>query len=99
LSLVEMLLVLAGMLACCVGLFVVLPVIVLAQTIVYARLSGTAPPPYEQGFGGQGYGGYGPPGGAPPPGAGGPPGYGPPGGAPPGYGPPPGGGFGGPPGY
>lgn len=82
LGIVEFFLVIAGMLACCVGLFVVIPVIAVAQAIVYTRLSGTAPPPGDAG------GGYGAP---PPPGYGGgpPPGFGGP--------PPPPGGFGAPP--
>jgi hypothetical protein len=88
---------LAGLCACCVGVFATAPLTMLVTAIVFLRISGrggAAPlPPFAQG---QGYppAGYGPPGGAPPGGYGGPP----PGGAPPGgggYGPPPGGGGGG----
>jgi uncharacterized membrane protein len=94
-------LMIAGILACCVGELVAFPVFLVAQAIIYTRISGRmgaavaapvgygGPPP---GYGGPppGYGG--PPGGAPPAGGGygGPPPGGPPGGG--GYGPPPGGG-------
>jgi hypothetical protein len=81
----------AGVLACCLGLFVAAPIIYVAQAIIFLRITGrgAAALPAPGGYGGPppGYGG-------PPPGYGGaPPGYGgPPGGAPPG-----GGGYGGPP--
>jgi len=83
--------------ACCLPLLVALPVVMLAYTIVFLRITGggAAPAP-AAGFGGPG--GYGPGGGGPgygPPGGG--QGYGPPGGGP-GYGPPAGGGGYGPPG-
>lgn len=100
---------LLGYLACCVGVFVAIPLISLAFAIVYLRLTGQDPT--YGGFGGGFSGGFGAPGGPPPAGGfGGPPGGGfggPPGGGyggPPqgggGYGPPPqgGGGYGGPPG-
>jgi uncharacterized membrane protein len=80
-----------GLLACCLGIFVAVPVMMLARAIIYTKMSGTAPtpeaPPGAYGPGG-GYGFYGPPGGHGPAGYGPPggPGYGPPG--PPGYGPP-----------
>ena len=76
--LAEIGLTIVGLLACCVGLLVVVPFMQVARAIVYTRMSGTAaplapsagPPP-------GGYGVYGPPGtfGGPS----GPPGYGPPG--------------------
>lgn len=76
-----------GVIACCIGLLVVIPIIQVGAAMIYTRLTGTP------GNAGQfsGYGGPpGMPGGwGPPPGGG----YG---GPPPGYGPP--GGFGGPPG-
>ena len=102
---------LLGLLACCIGILVAMPVIEVGSAIIFTRLTGTAVSPDM--FGGYGKGppmgpyggppGYGPPGGGfggPPPGGfGGPPpggGYGPPGG---GFGgPPPGGGYGPPPG-
>lgn len=34
-----------GLAACCVGLFVVVPVVMVARAIVYTKMSGTAPPP------------------------------------------------------
>ncbi len=54
-----------GMVACCVGTFASLAVIMLTQAIVYVRLTGTEAgygpqPPAYGGYGG-GYGGYGPP--------------------------------------
>ncbi len=74
-------LMIAGYLACCVGVLVAIPVFSLAFTIVYLRISGRgdAMPPAPT-YGGGGYGGYG-----------GSPGFTPP----TGYGPPPPGGFGG----
>jgi hypothetical protein len=45
LNLLSALLVFAGMLACCFGFFVAVPLVMMAHAIVYARLSGTAPPP------------------------------------------------------
>ena len=54
-----------GMLACCVGMFVAVPVMMLARAIVYMKMSGTAPPPPVP------PGGWAPAGG--PPGHGGPP--------------------------
>jgi hypothetical protein len=95
--------VIAGYIACFVGVFAVIPILSVASAIIYLRLSGRgAPPPPPMyglpapGFAGGGYPGqpYGPPGGYGGPQGGG--GYGgPPGG---GYGGPPGGGYGGPPG-
>lgn len=81
---------LVGVAACCVGLFAVGPIVMLAHAIVYMKMSGAGapPPPAQGGFGG----GYPPPGGYGPPGGG----YG----GPPSHGGPPAGGFGGgPPGY
>lgn len=74
-----------GLVACCLGIFVAVPVCLLARAIIYMRLSGAGPAPgitnpYAQGpqVGVPG-GGYSPPGyGGPPPGGGyggGPPGY------------------------
>jgi hypothetical protein len=84
LSLAEFGIIVAGLLAGCLGLFVAVPVMMIARAIVYTRMSGTAAPA-------TGPVSYGPGMGYPPPGyAPGPPGY-----VPPGYGPPPGG-FGGP---
>jgi hypothetical protein len=106
-GLVGVLLIIGGYLACCVGLFVAFPVMMVSMATIYLRLSG------QWGGGGMAYGppgGYGAPGGyAPPGGYGAPPaggfgappggGYGPPPGGGGGYGPPPGGGGGyGPPG-
>ena len=101
-ALVGGLLQIAGLLACCFGLFVTGPVFFIAQAIVFLRISGrgnTAAALPAAGYGGPppGYGGPPPGYGGPPPGA--PPGGGgyggPPPGAPPGgYGPP-GGGYGG----
>ena len=34
-----------GVLACCLGMFVVIPVMMLARAIVFMKMSGTAPPP------------------------------------------------------
>ncbi len=102
--------VLGGYVACFVGMFAVMPILFVAMTIIYLRISGRGGPapaygmqpgypgqPYAQGYGPP-PGGYGPAGGygGPPPGGyGGPPGgYG---GPPGGYGGPPGG-YGGPPG-
>jgi uncharacterized membrane protein YgcG len=85
-ALVIGLLQIAGVLACCVGVFVTVPLYFIAQAIVFLRISGRGgeiAAPMAPAYGG------------PPGGYGGPP----PGGAPPGYGgPPPGGGYGGPPG-
>lgn len=96
-GLVAMLIGLAGYVACCIGVFVAIPLIMVAWATIYTRISGTATstddgPAPPQG----GYGYYGAPGGygGPP---GGPPGYGPPGGSPGGFGGPPPAGFGGPP--
>jgi hypothetical protein len=87
-GLVAFLMALGGYLACCVGVFVALPLIMVAWVTIYTRISGTS--------GGAGL----PPGtfGGPPANYGGPPpgGYS---GGPPGYGPPPAGGFGGGPQY
>jgi uncharacterized membrane protein len=88
---------LGSLIACCLPVLAAMPVIGLATTIIYLRISGrgAAPPPRFAGPPG-----YGPQGGGP--GYGPPPGYGPAGGGfggPPGggYGPQGGGGFGGPP--
>lgn len=94
-TLAELGITILGMLACCFGIFVAIPVCLLARAIIYMRMSGMGPaaggpPPPMGGMVGVPGGGYGSPG------FGGPPGYG---GGPPGYGPPPGGGYGGPPGY
>lgn len=43
--LLSMIITFGSMLACCVGFFVAIPFLMLAHAIVYARLSGTAPPP------------------------------------------------------
>jgi uncharacterized membrane protein len=94
------LIMIAGLLACCIGVYASMPLAYVALAIVYLRISGRgaprlAPAGYgaPPGYGGPPGGGYGaPPGG----GYGGPPGGGyggPPGG---GYGGPPGGGYGGP---
>jgi uncharacterized membrane protein len=98
-------LMLAGALACCVGELVAFPLFLVAQAIIYTRISGRMGTPAAAAVG---YGGPPPGYGGPPPGYGGPPGGpppagggygGPPPGAPPGgYGPPPGGGGYGPPG-
>jgi len=93
-TLAEIGLTIVGMVACCFGIFVAIPVCLLARAIIYMRMSGSGPaaaspyggPPMGGQVGVPG-GGYGPPGGGG--------GYG----GPPGYGPPPGGGYGGPPGY
>jgi len=95
-SLLSGLVVIGGMLACCIGYLPAYVFTMVASTILYTRMSGTAggspnsfgPPMGPGGYGGPPGGGYG---GPPPGGFGGPP----PGG---GYGPP-GGGYGGPPGY
>ncbi len=99
-GLLSMLVILGGLLACCVGVFPAGAVVGLGAAIVYTRISGSTGSSQFQSYGGppgggwQGPpGGYGPGAGYGPPGAGyGPPGggYGPPGG---GYGPP-GGGYG-----
>jgi uncharacterized membrane protein len=76
--LAEVGLTIAGILACCVGLLVVVPFMQVARAIIYTRMSGTAAPPVAAGGpAAGGYGVYGPPGtfGGPS----GPPGYGPPG--------------------
>ncbi|NUO53380.1 MAG: hypothetical protein HOV80_31410 [Polyangiaceae bacterium] len=107
-GLLSLLVLIAGMIACCVGLFPAGAVVGLGMAIIYTRISGTTGssqfqsyggPPGGGGWQGPPGGGYGPPGGGyggPPGGGYAPPGggYGPPGG---GYGPP-GGGYGGPPG-
>ncbi len=82
------LLVIGGIIACCVGLLAVVPIVQVGAAMIYVRLTGT--PGNANQF--SGYGGPGMPGAGwgPPPGGG----YG---GPPPGYGPPPGGGYGGPP--
>jgi len=91
---------LLGLLACCLGVLVAIPVIELGTAMIFTRITGT--PGHG---GGNPFAGYGPPGGMPPPPNYGPPGgYGPPPGGgygqpPGGYGPPPGGGYGPPPGY
>lgn len=88
---------LVGLCACCLGVFVAYPIVFVGTAVIYVRLSGNAMgmggggmmPPMG---GGAGPGGFGPT--QPAGGFGAPPGYGPPGG----YGPPPG--YGGPgPGY
>lgn len=82
---------LGGMLACCIGTYVAFPVVWVAAAVMYLRMSGQA----SASSGGGGYGGPPAPyggGGAYGPSAG----YGPPPGG--GYGPPPPGGFGSPPG-
>jgi hypothetical protein len=87
LSLLCGLLLIAGLLACGVGLFVAIPLTALANALAYLHIAGRieqAPAAYGPG--------YGAPAGYAPPAAG----YGPPGGG--GYGSPPAGGFGGPPG-
>jgi hypothetical protein len=84
LSLAELGLMIGGLAACCLGVLVAVPVVMLARAIVYTKMSGTAPPPPPA-----------PPGAyAPPAPAGMPGGYGPPGsyGQ---WGPPGGGGYGG----
>jgi hypothetical protein len=108
-GLVAILMMIGGYLACCIGAFVALPLVMIAWATIYTRISGTAgtgfPGEMQPPQGPYGGGGYGPPGGGPP-GYGGPPGGGyggPPGGGyggPPsgGFGAPPGGGYGGPPG-
>ena len=64
LGLAEIGVTLLGLLACCLGIFVAVPVMFVARAIVYTKMSGTAPPPvapagaYAPGYGG----GYGPPG-------------------------------------
>jgi uncharacterized membrane protein len=84
-GLVALLMVVGGYLACCIGVFVAIPVIMVAWTTIYTRISGTAgdagggmsPPPHGFHGGppsGGNFGPYGPPGG----GFGGPSGYGPP---------------------
>jgi uncharacterized membrane protein len=80
LSLAQLGISLLGLAACCLGLFVAVPIVLISQAIVYMKMSGTAPlaahgrePAYSPGAYG-GYGAYGPPGGA---GGQGPPGYGP----------------------
>lgn len=45
LGLAELGLTLAGILACCLGMFVAVPVVMLARAFVYTRMSGTAAPP------------------------------------------------------
>jgi hypothetical protein len=70
LALAELGLMILGFVACCLGVFVVVPVTMIAQAIVYTKMSGTAPPPAA------------PPGAYAPPPPGPPipwPGYGPPG--------------------
>lgn len=55
-----------GVLSCCLGLFVAVPLLMVARAIVYTRMSGTAAPPAPPPGGGPGWGsgpGYGPPGG------------------------------------
>ena len=64
LLLAEVGLMIAGFAACCVGMFVAVPVMMLARTLVYMKMSGTAPPPVAPP-------GWGPPAGSPPPGFGG----------------------------
>jgi uncharacterized membrane protein len=75
LSLAEIGLMIVGLVACCLGFFVVVPVMMLARAIVYTKMSGTAAvpsppagplpgpelPPYGGGYGP--YGQWGPPGG------------------------------------
>jgi hypothetical protein len=100
-------LMIVGVLACVLGVFVTAPICFVAAAVAYTRISGNgvvpglavpaAPPGYSVAQ--PGYGPPGSPAGYPPPGGYGPPGgggYGPPGG---GYGPPGGGGYGPPPGY
>jgi uncharacterized membrane protein len=91
-ALLSFLLMIVGILFCCIGMYGAVGVVALGNAIIFTRLTGTM----GQGpTGGFGFGGFGPPGYGPP--GYGPPGYGPPGYGPPGYGPP-GGGFGPPPG-
>jgi len=96
-GIVAFLIILGSELLCCFPVLAAIPVISVAFTIVYLRITGRGGPPVPA-LGGPPPG-YGPPGGGPAygPGGGGPGGYGPPGGGP-GYGPPGGGGpgFGGP---
>jgi hypothetical protein len=62
-----------GVLACCLGMFVAVPLMMVARAIVYTKMSGTAPPPaaspgaYAPAV--PGYGGYGAPGPGPLPGS------------------------------
>lgn len=86
-SLLSMLVMFAGLLCCCIGMYGAIGVVFLGNAIIYTRLTGTMGHDTFNPYGGFG----GPP-------AYGPPGYGPQGGygPPPGYGgPPPGGGYGG----
>ncbi|MBX3259279.1 MAG: hypothetical protein KF782_06275 [Labilithrix sp.] len=74
LMLVEVGMMMLGMAACCLGVFAVVPIMLLARAIVYMRLSGTAPAPSAP------PGPYAPPpgyGGSASPGAAAPGGYGP----------------------
>jgi uncharacterized membrane protein len=89
LGLASIAVVMVGLLACCVGALVALPVCWMALTIVYLRISGRGPAATAVGYGAAGPAA--PPGWGPPPGnaPGAPPGWGPPAG-----GPPPGGGWG-----
>ena len=76
LALAEVGLMLLGFIACCLGMFVAVPVMMLARAIVYTKMSGTAPAPAgawapaggPPGYGGPtagSYGAWGPPGGGP----------------------------------
>ncbi len=88
--------VVAGYIACIVGIFAVIPILSVAYSIIYLRLSGRGAPAPAYGLPPPGFGGGGYPGqpyGGPQGGGGG---YGGPQGG--GYGGPPGGGYGGPPG-
>lgn len=58
LALAEVALTMLGVFACCLGLFVAVPVVMLARAIVYTRMSGTSPPPAPA----SAYGSPGPPG-------------------------------------
>jgi hypothetical protein len=65
LSLAEIGITLVGLLAACLGIFVAVPVMLVARAIVYTKMSGTAAPaPPAGGMGAPypgGYGGFGPP--------------------------------------
>lgn len=84
-ALAEVGITLVGLACCCLGIFVAVPVCLLARSIIYMRLSGAGPAPGINPYATQGPqvgvpgGGYGPPGyGGPPPAGGyggGPPGY------------------------
>ncbi|MDF2697398.1 MAG: hypothetical protein K0S65_5781 [Labilithrix sp.] len=77
LGLAELGLMIVGIVACCLGLFVAVPVMMLARAIVYTRMSGTAPAPPAPPPGAWAPAPQGPPGGYGSPGTYGP--WGPPG--------------------